>query len=207
MENILWLIGNIAGENGDVVARLLSSGVYDQCLEVLAQIAEHPEQAAIETTGVVAWLFGNIFRHKTSRCFSTFRRALPHIVALLNKLDERARGVEEVFLDLAWCCSYMFVEQVVGVDWALLHSTDLLVRLFAISRTNAARLPVSRHLGNAAAHDDSAVTKLVLDDAAFAWLSAITSLPASRDTTQKNHFCLLSDIAEDENSVRESFVR
>jgi hypothetical protein len=206
MENILWLIGNIAGENGDVVARLLSSGVYDQCLEVLAQIAEHPEQAAIETTGVVAWLFGNIFRHKTSRCFSTFRRALPHIVALLNKLDERARGVEEVFLDLAWCCSYMFAEQVADVDWTLLHSTGLLARLYAISRTNAARLPVSRIVGNAAAHDDSAVTKLILDDAAFAWLSVIASLPAPRDTVQKDHFWLLSNIAADEHNFRESFV-
>jgi hypothetical protein len=201
VENILWLIGNIAGENADTVERLMNSGIFHRCLEVLARIAENPYGVSRELTNVVAWLFASLLRCKPPPPFSFMQPALPHIVALLEMLDPRKSG--EALKELANCCCSIFSDKVKDADWTLLRSTGLLARLLVVSRFDIAVEAVTKLIGNAAAHDDADVTRLVLGDDTLDWLAAVTSLPTHKTRHQVELLWLLSNAAADSQRLRE----
>jgi hypothetical protein len=198
IENIFWLIGNIAGEDADTVQRLMDSGISHHCLQVLARIAADPSGVSRELTKVVAWLFSNILRRKPPPPFSFMQLALPHIVALLD-----LRTSEEALKDLAYCCVYMFADEVKDVDWTLLRSTGLLPRLLVISRLGIAIEGVTKLIGTAAAHDNPNVTRFVFGNDTLDWLAAVTSLPTHKTRHQVELLWLLSNVAADSQRLRE----
>jgi len=205
VENVLWLIGNIAGESGPVVARLIDSGIYAKCLEVLAMIAAHPEEASQAAVETAAWVFANILRHKPRLPFRVSSLALPHINSLLHSLN--ASSATQTLSDLALCCQFIFCEISEGVDYSLLHSTGLLARLLALSRTGVGIRSVVSLLGDAAAHDDSDVTRLVINDDTLDWLVVVAALPEHPDRLQKELLWLVSNIAADKSNIRDQFAQ
>ncbi|XP_056165373.1 importin subunit alpha-4-like isoform X2 [Syzygium oleosum] len=94
-EQVVWALGNIAGDSPNCRDHVLSGGAL---VPLLAQLDGHPKLALIKCT---TWTLSNLCRGKPPPPFEQVKPALPALRHLINSEDV------EVLIDACWALSFI----------------------------------------------------------------------------------------------------
>jgi len=97
IEQVIWGIGNIAGDSPMTRDSVLSSGALEQIAKVLEQ--------AIPGTSFMrnaSWALSNLCRGRPQPQYALVRRAIPCLIKVLVENDK-----EDIITDICWALSYL----------------------------------------------------------------------------------------------------
>jgi len=97
VEQVIWGIGNIAGDSPMTRDSVLNSGALDRIATVL-------EQATPGTSFMrnASWALSNLCRGRPQPDYNLVRRAIPALIKVLVENDK-----EDIITDICWALSYL----------------------------------------------------------------------------------------------------
>ena len=113
-EQVLWAIGNIAGDSVDLRDQLLAADILPSVLEILdprrpLNNGEGGEALPVSMRRTTAWVLSNLCRGKPRPPYSIVSPVLPVLSALLDaaKMEPATHGDAEMLGDVCWALSYL----------------------------------------------------------------------------------------------------
>jgi len=97
VEQVIWGIGNIAGDSSTTRDSVLHSGALDKIAAVL-------DKAPIGSSFLrnASWALSNLCRGRPQPDYNLVRRAIPTLIKVLVENDK-----EEIITDICWALSYL----------------------------------------------------------------------------------------------------
>lgn len=96
VEQAIWAIGNLAGDNAHVRDMVMSAGVVQPICEKLDQAP-----AGSSFVRNASWTLSNFCRGRPGPSFSLIERAIPSLVKVLVENQS-----EDIIVDVCWALSY-----------------------------------------------------------------------------------------------------
>jgi len=97
VEQVIWGIGNIAGDSPLTRDRVLQSGALDRIAQVLDQAT--PGTSFMRNA---SWALSNLCRGRPQPEYALVRRAIPTLIKVLVENDK-----EDIITDICWALSYL----------------------------------------------------------------------------------------------------
>ena len=162
VENALWALGNIAGENRAAVESLIERGVFAHVCRYLTEVFEGTFQVRVAVHKVLSWTISNFLRVKPPL---PFRMAMPILPQLFHALRSFAslQNLSEALTDTLWSISYVFREESEGVIFDYLFANNNEIFLLMLAQLHGSRMnraPALRLVGNVAALDGGTSTRV-----------------------------------------------
>lgn len=97
VEQVIWGIGNIAGDSSTTRDSVLHSGALDKIATVL-------DKAPIGSSFLrnASWALSNLCRGRPQPDYNLVRRAIPTLIKVLVENDK-----EDIITDICWALSYL----------------------------------------------------------------------------------------------------
>ena len=181
VEQVIWGIGNIAGDSPLTRDSVLASGALERIACVL-------DQAPAGTSFMrnASWALSNLCRGRPQPDYRLVKRAIPTLMKVLVENDK-----EDIITDICWALSYLSD----GVKERITDMLDpkLLGKLIMLMRHEnvALAIPCLRTVGNIVTGDDNE-TQLAIDANLIPTLAEILS--HSKKTVRKESCWVLSNI-------------
>jgi hypothetical protein len=203
LENVLSMVGNIAGEGANAVHGLIDSGVFDRVVSIFNELVAGLIHVPPSLFNVAAWLLSNVFRFEPRLPYAL---AEPLLASLTQALKTIGSAHKEPLKDLMITVSYVFSGASDGVDWSYLHSSGLLRRVLDASAETMVLLPALRLVGEAAAHADPHAAHRICDDSTATWLAQLASMPTQlENNVMRNYLHVLAVLATTGERTRRLF--
>jgi importin subunit alpha-1 len=97
VEQVIWGVGNIAGDSYLTRDSVLQSGALNKIAEILDQA-----QPGTSFTRNEAWALSNLCRGRPPPKYELLRRAIPTLIKVLVENDS-----EDIITDICWALSYL----------------------------------------------------------------------------------------------------
>lgn len=97
VEQVIWGIGNIAGDSSMTRDSVLHSGALDKIAQVLDQAP--PGTSFMRNA---SWALSNLCRGRPQPDYNLVRRAIPTLIKVLVENDK-----EDIITDICWALSYL----------------------------------------------------------------------------------------------------
>ena len=181
VEQVIWGIGNIAGDSPTTRDSVLASGALERIALVL-------DQAPSGTSFMrnASWALSNLCRGRPQPNYKLVRRAIPSLIKVLIENDK-----EDIITDICWGLSYLSD----GVKERISDMLDirLLQKLINLMKHEnvAIAIPCLRTIGNIVTGDDNE-TQLAVDANLIPTIAEILSHP--KKTVRKESCWVLSNI-------------
>ena len=181
VEQVIWGIGNIAGDSPLTRDSVLASGALERIAIVL-------DQAPAGTSFMrnASWALSNLCRGRPQPDYRLVRRAIPTLIKVLVENDK-----EDIITDICWALSYLSD----GVKERINDMLDqnLLSKLISLMRHEnvAIAIPCLRTVGNIVTGDDNE-TQMAIDANLIPTLAMI--LTHQKKTVRKESCWVLSNI-------------
>lgn len=181
VEQVIWGIGNIAGDSPMTRDSVLNSGALDRIATVL-------EQATPGTSFMrnASWALSNLCRGRPQPDYNLVRRAIPALIKVLVENDK-----EDIITDICWALSYLSDGAKERVNDLL--NNNLLVKIIQLLNHEqvAIAIPCLRTIGNIVTGDDEQ-TQMAIEAGLIGSLNHI--LGHSKKTVRKETCWVLSNI-------------
>ena len=145
VEQVIWGLGNIAGDSATTRDSVLHSGALDQIAAVL-------EKAPVGSSFLrnASWALSNLCRGRPQPEYDLVRRAIPTLVKVLVENEK-----EEIITDICWALSYLSDGAKDRIQ-DLLDARLLTKMIVLLGHQNVAiAIPSLRTIGNIVTGDDS----------------------------------------------------
>lgn len=181
VEQVIWGIGNIAGDSPMTRDSVLNSGALEKIASVL-EVAQ-PGTSFMRNA---SWAVSNMCRGRPQPSYNLVRGAIPCLIKVLCENDK-----ENIITDICWALSYLSdsAQQRLGD----LLKPQLIIRLIQLMRHEncAIAIPCLRTIGNIVTGDDSQ-TQLAIDASLIPTLADLLQHP--KKTVRKESCWVLSNI-------------
>jgi hypothetical protein len=97
VEQVIWGIGNIAGDNPFTRDSVIASGALDQ----IAIVLDHA-QPGTSFLRNASWALSNLCRGRPPPKYEQVKRAIPSLIKVLVENDN-----EDIITDICWALSYL----------------------------------------------------------------------------------------------------
>lgn len=181
VEQVIWGIGNIAGDSPMTRDSVINCGAIDKIAAVL-------DKATIGTSFMrnASWALSNLCRGRPQPQYHLVKRAIPSLIKVLIENDK-----EDIITDICWALSYLSDGNKERIPDMLNY--NLLVKLIQLMRHEnvALVIPCLRTIGNIVTGDDNE-TQLAIEANLVPTLNEILSHP--KKTVRKEACWVLSNI-------------
>ncbi len=190
IEQAIWGLGNIAGENHKVRDMVIAA----RAVEPISRVLDHA-QPGTSLVRNASWALSNFCRGRPSPDFEKIKRAIPSLSKVLIENDN-----EDVLIDVCWAMSYLSDGGEERIP--LILGSKVLPRIIQLlSHHNIAiSVPCLRTIGNVVTGDDKQ-TQYAIDCGA---LHALNNIIYHKKKTVRKEVCwTLSNItAGSENQIQ-----
>ncbi len=175
MEQAIWGLGNIAGENYKVRDLVISHGAVAPIAGVLDKAK--PGSSLVRNA---SWALSNFCRGRPPPDFNKIKRAIPSLAKVLIENDN-----EDVLIDVCWAMSYLSDGGENRIPVIL--STNVLPRIIQLLNHHAIAIavPCLRTIGNIVTGDDQQ-TQYAIDNGA---LQALNNIIYHKKKTVRKEVC------------------
>jgi len=144
VEQVIWGIGNIAGDSPMTRDSVLNSGALEKIAVVLDQAV--PGSSFLRNA---SWALSNLCRGRPQPKYDLVRRAIPTLIKVLVENEK-----EDIITDICWALSYLSDGAKERINDLL--DQNLLVKLIQLMRHEnvAIAIPCLRTVGNIVTGDD-----------------------------------------------------
>ncbi|XP_056165374.1 importin subunit alpha-4-like isoform X3 [Syzygium oleosum] len=150
-EQVVWALGNIAGDSPNCRDHVLSGGAL---VPLLAQLDGHPKLALIKCT---TWTLSNLCRGKPPPPFEQVKPALPALRHLINSEDV------EVLIDACWALSFISDGSNQNIQFVIEAGVCPRLLELLVHPSPKVLVPTLQALGNIVSGND-AQTQFVIDN-------------------------------------------
>ena len=175
MEQAIWGLGNIAGDNSKVRDFVINEGAIKPIADILDRA--QPGSSFVRNA---SWTLSNLCRGRPAPQFSRVARAIPSLCKVLVEND-----IEDILVDVCWAMSYLSDGGEERIPCIL--DTGVLPRLVQLLQHHnvAISVPCLRSIGNIVTGTDDQ-TQLVINAGA---LAALNELIYSKKKTVRKEVC------------------
>ena len=181
VEQVIWGLGNIAGDCPMTRDTVLKSGALHKIAQVLDQA-----QKGTPFMRNCSWALSNLCRGKPTPQYELVKRAIPSLIKVITENDS-----EEIITDISWALSYLSDGAKENIDDFL--DENLLKKLIKLlnHQTVSVVIPCLRTIGNILTGNDNQ-TQFVVDCGLIDGLYKIIDHP--KRTVRKEACWVLSNI-------------
>lgn len=181
VEQVIWGLGNIAGDCPMTRDTVLKSGALHKIAQVLDQA-----QKGTPFMRNCSWALSNLCRGKPTPQYELVKRAIPSLIKVITENDS-----EEIITDISWALSYLSDGAKENIDDFL--NDDLLKKLIKLldHHTVSVVIPCLRTIGNILTGNDTQ-TQFVVNCGLIEGLYKIIDHP--KRTVRKEACWVLSNI-------------
>lgn len=166
MEQAVWALGNIAGDNANFRNIVTNAGIIEPLIQVINKSATDST-----ITRNAAWTLSNLCRGKPVPDFSIIQKGLPSLSKVMKDNSN-----EDILTDVCWALSYISDGGEERIPYII--ETNILPRLVELldHHNVAIAIPCLRTIGNIVTGDDKQ-TQAVINAGALANLDRLLDHP------------------------------
>ena len=201
-DQIIWCIGNIAGESSKYKNKILSNNGLLMIIRSLEFEWNYKKRDLVKLRNHV-WSMSNLLRVKGEKDYPSFSltsQCMPILSKIINTTSDN-----ELLIDVAWCLSYILKSLDNSDMKKYLEFGVLTKHTMNLLRSNDIKIvvPFLRVCGNLISGSDD-VTQKILD---LDFLSHIPILVSKNDAIKKETCWILSNVTAGTNSQVKQFIK